>query len=52
MPNGSDDSNARWPIIFAAVVGGAIGGAAGGYAGAQAGSETDPPPAQQQPQNP
>ena len=37
MPNGTG-TDARWPVVVAALVGGAVGGAVGGYAGAQAGS--------------
>ncbi len=39
MPNGTG-SDARWPVIVAALVGGAVGGAAGGYVGAQAGASS------------
>jgi hypothetical protein len=35
MPNGTG-TDARWPVVVAALVGGAVGGAVGGYAGAQA----------------
>lgn len=42
MPNGiPTTSDARWPVVIAALVGGAVGGAVGGYAGAQAGSNSD-----------
>jgi hypothetical protein len=40
MPNGTG-TDARWPVVVAALVGGAVGGAVGGYAGAQAGSSND-----------
>ncbi len=53
MPNG-EETNARLPVVMAALIGGAVGGAVGGYVGAQAGSDNDTPPSssiqQEQPQ--
>lgn len=49
MPNGNE-TDARWPVVVAAVVGGAVGGAVGGYVGAQAGAEPTDGDQQQQEQ--
>jgi hypothetical protein len=50
MPNGTGgQTDARWPVIIAALVGGAVGGAVGGYVGAQAGADQDSQTQQEEP---